>query len=136
MTISRYSLMIPIMAIAFWSSSCTHSPKVSNYCDLPSNYSGSKIYHKNPLLLAQVFDKDYNLFVERINVILRDSRLNVSLRGDHGYVVGDKERTSMMVIILDKRECIVDKIPLSPTFYKYIMGIGDRVALLGRSFVV
>ena len=133
MTISKCIHTVTILAMSFWSSACINTSKVSNYCDVASNYAGSKIYHDNPLVLAQVFDKDYDLFVERINVIAKQK---VSLRGDHGYVVGDKERTSMMVIILDKRECIVDKIPLSPTFYKYIMGIGDRVALLGRSFVV
>ena len=133
MTRSKYNLMIVMMAITFLGSACAQSIRVSNYCDLPSNYAGSKIYHDNPLVLAQVFDKDYDLFVERINVIAKQK---VSLRGDHGYVVGDKERTSMMVIVLDKRECIVDKISLSPTFYKFIMGIGDRIVLVSRSIVV
>lgn len=139
MIISNHIIAI-VMAMTFVGSACAPTVKVSNYipvisvdCDVVDNYAGTKIYHDHPLVLAQVFDKDYDVFVDRINVI---SKQKVSPKGDHGYVVGDAERIRMMILILDKHECIVGKISLSPAFYEYIMSLGDRLVFLHRSDVV
>ena len=133
MTISKYNLMIAMLAITFGSSACAPTIKVSNYCDLRSNYAGTKVYHDHPLVLAQVFGKDYDLFIDRVHLF---SIQRASVMGDHAIIVGDEERTVMMVIILDKNECITNKISLSPAFYKAITGIGDELVSFARSIAV
>ena len=132
MIISK-SLIAAIIAMTFWSSSCASTVKVSNYCDVPSNYAGTRLYLDHPQVLAKLYDKDYDLFVNRITLFTKQ---NVSLQGDHAYVVGDEEVTRMMIIVLDKHDCIVDKLPLSPSYYKYVLGIGERIVFLDRRNII
>lgn len=123
-----------IMAMTFIGSACAPTIKVSNYCDGASNYAGTKIYLDHPEVLAQVDSVDHALFIDRVNVIANaTNQEKVTPIGDHAYIVGDVRRTRMLIIILDKRECIVNKIPLSPGYYEFIMAIDDRIAFLHRS---
>ena len=143
MIISNH-LMATIMAVTFIGSACAPTIKVSNYvpvsswdCDGASNYAGTKIYHDHPEVLAQVDSVDHTFFIARVNLIAKiTNQEKVTPVGDHAYIVGDAAHTRMLIILLDKHECIVNKIPLSPGYYKFIMAIGDELAFLHRSIVV
>tara|TARA_R100000306_G_C4296672_1_gene102943 strand:- start:175 stop:564 length:390 start_codon:yes stop_codon:yes gene_type:complete len=129
--------MIVMMAITFLGSACAQSIRVSNYCDLPSNYAGSKLYYDHPEVLAQVDSVDHALFIDRVNLLAKaTNQEKVTPVGDHAYIVGDVAHTRMLIIMLDKRGCIVNKIPLSPGYYEFIMAIDDKLVFLQRSGVV
>ena len=138
------SIIAAVIAMTFVGSACAPTVKVSNYvpvssvdCDGASNYAGTKIYHDHPLVLAQVDSVDNDLFMARVNLIATiTNQEKITPVGDHAYIVGDAAHTRMLIILLDKHECIVNKIPLSPGYYKFIMAIGDRLAFLHRSDVV
>ena len=143
MIISNH-LMATIMAVTFIGSACAPTIKVSNYvpvsswdCDGASNYAGTKIYLDHPEVLAQVDSVDHTFFIARVNLIAKiTNQEKVTPVGDHAYIVGDAAHTRMLIILLDKHECIVNKIPLSPGYYEFIMAIDDKLVFLQRSDVV